>query len=103
MTIRDEFEAPGVGRGRTLILRPADAQALIERARSLDIAVLGVDGFWLTETTTQPDLANSVDLSADPSSSWESALAFVAERSETGLMFEVVLDDLRSSGAWRQD
>ena len=80
-------------RGGTLILPPADALAMVERARELGVPVLGVDGFWITDETTQPDLGHTIDLGRGTGTSWDEAARFIAERSDLGLMFEVVDDE----------
>jgi hypothetical protein len=93
MTLRSEFARRGILRGGTLIMLPSDALAMVERARELGVPVLGVDGFWITETTTRPDLAHTIDLSGDANKGWDEAARFIAERFDGGLMFEVVEDE----------
>jgi hypothetical protein len=91
VTLRSEFEQRGIVRGGTLILPPADALAMVKRARELGVPVLGVDGFWITDDTTQPDLGHTIDLGSG--TNWDEASRFIAERSHLGLMFEVVEDE----------
>ncbi len=94
--VQDEFRTVGVTRGGLLMLRPADAIQMVRRCRELDIEVLGIDGFFLTATTTQPTMENSIDLSGSrkPTSNaegWETAEAFIAQRSTSDLFFEIVI------------
>jgi hypothetical protein len=96
MSVEDEFRSRGLARGGVLLLQPRDALEMVGRAREARVVVLGVDGFWITDDTTQPDLEHSIDLGADESS-WEAAARFIDERLESGLRFEVVLDE--ESGA----
>lgn len=96
MTTEDlqrEFTRRAVERGGILMLAPADACALVERARRERIPVLGIDGFRLGSESTQPDLAHSIDFSSAPfrADPWSAAAAFLEERIQSGLHFEVVL------------
>lgn len=102
MSIAAEFASRGILRGGILLLDADQALAMIGRARELAVPVLGIDGFWITEDATQPDIGHSIDLGGG-ASSWAEAVAFVNERAETGLMFEVVADedtnDIRKAGS----
>jgi hypothetical protein len=103
MSVAGEFRDRGVLRGGVLILAPATALEMIARTEELGVPVLGVDGFWITESTTQPDLGHSIDLGSGRPASWVDAAQFVRDRASLGLMFEVVADedtsDLRDSPA----
>jgi len=97
-TVRDDFYKLGVIRGGLLLLRPPDALQLIRRCKQLGLPVLGVDGFFLTATTTQPSMEYSIDLSGSrkpPSiaESWDMAEAFVTKRLATDLFFEVAIEE----------
>lgn len=92
MSIAAEFAPRGIVRGGTLILDADEALSMIARARDLAVPILGIDGFWITEQTTQPDMGHSIDLGGG-ASSWAAAAEFVQQRAETGLMFEVVADE----------
>jgi hypothetical protein len=74
-------------------MSPADAIAMVERARQLNVRILSVEAFWFTDETTQPDLEHTLDLGGDPARGWEEAARFIAERAALGLMFEVVEDE----------
>jgi hypothetical protein len=74
-------------------MSPAEAIAMVERARELDVRVLGVDGFWITDDTTQPDLEHMLDTGGNPAGGWDEAARFIAERADLGIMFEVVEDE----------
>jgi hypothetical protein len=63
---------------------------MVERARELGVRILGVDGFWITETTTQPDMEHALDSSGDSNHGWDEAAGFLRARADPGLMFEVV-------------
>ncbi|MCA9257281.1 MAG: hypothetical protein KDA33_16660 [Phycisphaerales bacterium] len=94
--IEDEFRERGTYRGRTLKFRPADAIAFVRRCREKKVIVFGVDGFYLTATTTQPDMNESIDLSLPPyrgQDCWKLAEEFIGERQDSDLFFEVVADE----------
>ncbi len=94
--LSDEFAAQGRKRAGVLFLQPKVALALVRAARERGVRVLGIDGFKLTETTVQPVMEESIDLSADPRDwdrSWALAEDFLARRMSTGLYFEVVIED----------
>lgn len=55
--------------------------------------ILGVDGLWITETTTRPDLGQTLDLGTGGAASWAEADAFIRHRADLGLSFEVVADE----------
>jgi hypothetical protein len=92
MSIAAEFKPRGIVRGGTLFLEARAALAMVARAHDLAVPILGVDGFWVTEHTTQPDMGHSVDLGGGESS-WRAARAFIQSRADMGLMFEVVADE----------
>jgi hypothetical protein len=94
MSIAREFVHRGTLRGGVLVLEASDALAMVERAESLGVPILGVDGFWITETTTQPDMEHSIDLSSTAGhGKWHEAAEFIRGRADLGLMFEVVADE----------
>jgi hypothetical protein len=93
MSIAREFINRGTLRGGVLLLEPSDALAMIERAEQLGVPVLGIDGFRMTETTTQPDMEHSIDLSSTGHGAWHEAGEFISARADRGLMFEVVADE----------
>ena len=88
----------GVVRGGELMLRAADATAFVRRCRERDIQILGIDGFHLTDTTIQPDMGESIDLSRLEDqgcgvATWDRAEEFLAHRIESDLFFKVVADE----------
>ena len=94
--LEGEFSSRGTLRGGLLLLAPADALALINRAADEGVPILGVDGFRITQTTTESPLEHLADFSSAVSEGhgcWQQAEAFVRARSEHGLLFEVSLGD----------
>jgi len=96
--VEDEFRPVGVIKGGLLMLRPSDALKMVHRCRERGIGILGIDGFILTATSTQPAMEHSIDLSGSrkPASivdGWDRAERFIAERAATDLFFEIVTDE----------
>src|SRR6185437_16629409 len=65
---RDELEARFAGRalphgGGLLLLRPDDAKALVREAAAARIAILGVDGIFVSTTKTVSPLEHVADFS----------------------------------------
>ena len=94
----DQLEAEFLHRtlrpGSVLILSPVDALALIARAETERLPVLGVDGFHVLGTSIQPDIGESIDFSASgsaPRGVWALAKEFVHAHAENVSGFEVVL------------
>src|SRR5689334_12201497 len=104
-SVAEEFREKGITRGGELHLRATDAIAFVRRCRDRGIQVLGVDAFHLTDTTRQPDMHESIDLTSwrDPLSSWrdpaqssptwDRAEQFLSPRIATELYFVVVTDE----------
>jgi hypothetical protein len=96
--IEDEFRSAGALRGGVLLLRPHDAIRMVQRCRERQVRVLGIDGFFLTDCTTQPSIEQSIDLSDFHGGRhfvdcWERAETFLEERKKTDLFFEIVIED----------
>lgn len=93
--IEHEFRGPGVIRGGVFMLGVEDAIRMVERARELGVAILGIDVFRLTASTTQPDSGLILDLSLtgfDRAKSWDNAAQFLRPHVGADLYCEVVLD-----------
>jgi hypothetical protein len=88
-----EFASHGRRWGDVLLLLPPDALALVQRARSERVPILGIDGFHLGPAAMVPDLAHSIDFSGAScrTNPWSEAEAFLEERAGSGMYFEVVL------------
>ena len=81
-------------RGGLLLLRPADALALVSRAAEEGVPVLGVDALSVSDESTASPLDHTADFAAgvaDGHGCWEPAEAFIRARSDLGLLFEVTL------------
>jgi hypothetical protein len=83
-------------RGNLLLLHHDDALALVSRAAEEGVPILGVDGFLLTETSTESpreDLADFSSRVAEGHGCWQEAEAFIRARRNRGLVFELTLGD----------
>ena len=81
-------------KGNLLLLRPVDALALVSRAAEEGVPIVGIDGLRVSETATESPIEHLADFSAavaDGHGCWEEAEAFIRERSELGLVFELTL------------
>lgn len=93
-----EFRSKAVIRGGLLLFRPADAIDVIRRCREQKVRVLGLDGFRVTATSTQPLMEHSVDFSADTRAqsdeeNWQLAEDFLRQRGESSdILFEVTIE-----------
>jgi len=98
---RDELEARFAGRalphgGGLLLLRPDDAKALVREAAAARIAILGVDGIFVSTTKTVSPLEHVADFSTPhrrEDGFWHEAERFIDERRDLGLVFEVTLGE----------
>lgn len=92
--IESEFRDRGILRGGILFVRQPIALEMIRVSRSRNVKVLGIEGFCLTDATTQPIPEHSIDLSKDLSREaecWDRAEKFLNDRSGLDLYFEVDL------------
>jgi len=93
--VEREFQSVGQRRGGVLFLTPNDAIHMVNRAREENIRVLGIDGFFLRPSETEPSLEHSIDLSLpgqSPADSWEVAQRFLERYLNSSMHFEVVLE-----------
>jgi hypothetical protein len=88
-----EFAGSAELRGGLVLFPVSTAIRFVERCKELKIQILGVDGFFLTKSTTQPSLEDSVDLSKMESERYELAIDFLSQRSQSGMFFEIVIPD----------
>ena len=90
------FTPRGERRGGVLFLDVATALELVAAARRAGVRVLGVDGFRLSATVTQPLMEFSLDLTRSPTRSaadpWGTVENFLRPHRGTDLRFEVVLE-----------
>ncbi len=94
--IQDEFLHKSVIEGFPPILNSEDAISLVRRCRIKKVKVLGIDGFHIYGQSMQPDMAESVDFSNNPkivNDCWSEAEQFLTARINSGLFFEVVVDE----------
>lgn len=80
-------------RGWILLFSKQDTLDFIEQCRKFKIGILGIDGFFLTATSTQPSMEHSVDYSLLDKEyyDYDRALKFVAEKDDH-LFFEIVCE-----------
>ena len=74
-----------------LFLGKAIRRGTIIKCERQQVVILGIDGFYLTDTTTQPSMENSVDYSVRhfDKDLYQNAIRFLEERDQN-LHFEIV-------------
>jgi hypothetical protein len=86
-----EFRAFGVGRQRDLFCART-AFEVVDRCEQAGVGILGIDGFYLTDTTTMPQDDHVLDLSTSPSA-YQAARDFLRRGDGLPLFYEFTLDD----------
>jgi hypothetical protein len=82
--------------GGLLLLGPADALELVDRAAEEGVPILGVDGLRVDKAATTSPIEHTADFSprvAEGHGCWEEADAFIRQRAGLGLSFELTLGD----------
>ena len=95
-----EFRAFGVGRQRDKFCART-AFDIIDRCERAATAILGIEGFYLTDSMTMPQLDHILDLGSGPSSgpkAYDTARDFLREGEGLPLFYEFTLDDGDAGG-----
>jgi hypothetical protein len=90
---RPRCAAPAQNR---LLLRAADALALVDRAAEEGVPIVRVDGVRLAAQGAEASPEHAADFSpavAEGHGCWEDAEAFIRARSDADLVFELTLGD----------
>jgi len=87
------FLDKSIKRGGVVSYPKKDALDFVKECRNQSIRILGIDGFYITETYTQPSLEDSVDYSRlEANVVYDLAIAFLKDRPDE-LYFEIVCDE----------
>ena len=89
----DRVVRPSDGR---LLLRPADAIELVDRAAEEGVPIVRVSGVNATDSAVDLPIAREADFSSpvrEGHGCWQGADAFIREGSGLGLVFELTLGD----------
>jgi len=93
--IMAKHRASGIQRSSILMFDQSSAMALIKDAQHEGLELGLIDAFFLTESTTQPSMADSIDFltygTPDGSESFEYATKLVGDSSRSNMYFEVIL------------
>jgi hypothetical protein len=91
-----EFRPRGVPYGDGLLLLAADdALEFVRRAEAAGVAILGVDGMFVSPTATVSPIEHIADFSAAVARGegcWAYGREFIEDRRLLGMVFEVTLD-----------
>jgi hypothetical protein len=79
-------------RGNLMFFYPNEAILFINKCKSQNRKILGIDAFKITETSTQPVSEHSIDFSFKEADNWSESIKFIEERAKLGLVFEVIFD-----------
>jgi len=81
----------GIKREGIIMYSKDDALQFIDECKKQHVVILGIDGFYLTHTTVQPSMENSVDFSNEPfdEALYQDAIRFLEKR-DPNLHFEIV-------------
>ena len=89
-TLEKMLKDKSINRNGILLFSKKNSIEFIKKCRDLNISILGIDGFFLTDTTIEPSMMNSIDLSKHKQcNSHELALNFFNDKSDN-LFFEIV-------------
>ena len=85
------FSNRAILRGGIYLYSKPDAIKFIKECEKENIMLLGIDAFFLTATTTQPSMDNSVDYSMQPieKTIYDLAIEFLEKRDDQ-LCFEII-------------
>jgi hypothetical protein len=88
------FKDKAVVRGGIYLFTKEYAKQFVLECKKQGIIVLGIDGFFIDEKTTQPSQDNSIDFSTDPFNEgiYEKTINFLEARDEN-LYFEIVCSE----------
>jgi hypothetical protein len=90
--LKRKFCADGKQIGGVFVLPCNIAIEAIKYSRAKGVPILGVDGFILKGDSIQPIMEHSIDLSY-VIYGYEKAIEFLKERKESGLFFEVTVNE----------
>ncbi len=85
------FLSKVINRAGIYLYSKEDALNFVEECKKQDMSVLGIDSFYLTESTIQPSMDNSVDFSTRSIGKgiFDEAIQFLKQR-DSDLYFEIV-------------
>ena len=92
----EAFKAFAAGRQRDKFCART-AFDIVDRCEQAGIGILGIEGFYLTDTMTMPQLDHILDLSGDPRA-YGTARDFLREGEGLPLYYEFTLDDGDAGG-----
>ena len=89
----ESFRGQAVERSGLLLFEPEVACAVVDALEEKGVRILGLDAFAITQTTIQPFMEHSVDLSYRTDGSWSVARKHLDEKKNSGFLFEIVADE----------
>jgi hypothetical protein len=91
--VEQKFKQKAIERGGLFLYSKKNAMEFVNECRHERIHLLGVDGFSLTENSTQPSINDSIDFSSSffRGEMYEKAIDFLEQRSDA-LFFEIICE-----------
>jgi hypothetical protein len=85
------FLSKAINRAGIYLYAKENALNFVEECKKQDVTVLGIDSFYLTESTIQPSMDNSIDFSTASIGKgiFDEAIQFLKQRGDD-LYFEIV-------------
>lgn len=93
--LEKRYEELGTRRGGELFLRPRDAASLVAEASASAVAVIGIEGFVLTDTATTPLLDQIADYSRAEAATWRSFVTQCNQAAQAFLREQELSPELR--------
>ena len=91
--VEKRFVNKALNRSGVILYSKEDALEFIEECSKNDIGLLGIDGFFITNKTTQPSLVDSKDFSTGLrcQNVYDEAIEFLEARN-SNLYFEIICE-----------
>lgn len=92
--IEKEFHERAIQRGGMCLYNAQDAIAVIRRCKELNMVIIGMDAYMITDLTIQPFFDYSINYTSVgfQTGNWEEAEAFISRNAEKDFVFEVLYD-----------
>lgn len=90
--IENLFKDKAIQRGGINLYSKYDALSFVEECYKQSVYILGIDGFYITDNTTEPSIENSIDFTILPlkrESIFKMAKEFLSKKDDS-LFFEII-------------
>ncbi len=94
--IENLFKDKAIQRGGINLYSKYDALNFVQECYKQSVYILGIDGFYITDDTTEPSIGNSIDFTVLPlkrENIFEMAKEFLREKDDI-LFFEILYEEI---------